>query len=474
MTSLIVMDCRTMINSRALWQCWKYGIALMGLALLSSGCSMSQPAVRPTGTPITVVSAATVIPDPPDDIRPVSTSLPDVVPSASITPALTPTTAEATLTPTNISLSKRQQILAEVWTTINDNYLYADFRGLDWSAVREEYVPFVEQSSSDEAFYRLLDTMVQRLNDNHSRVLAPSAAKREDVLSSGRDEQVGIGAITLPLADSLLIQHVFPDSPADRAGLRARDRIVAVDGTFYSQANIQGPAGSKVRLTVVRPGEASRDMVITRRLVEGRITPNWRILPGQVGYLEITTLWVNDMADLAAQALDAMSQRGHLNGLIIDLRHNPGGWRAVLTSLLGHFVRGHVGDFFNRQGDTPLKISDGVTPNLRGVPLAVLIDNGTASYAELLAGILQREAGAIVIGTPSAGNTETIYSYDLTGGARLWVAQEGFRLRDGQNLEGVGVQPDITLTQDWTHYSEDDDPWILEGLRIIREKFGEK
>jgi C-terminal peptidase prc len=340
--------------------------------------------------------------------------------------------------------------------------------------VREEFVPLVERAGSDAEFYRLLGTMIQRLDDNHSRMLAPSAAQKEDVLSSGRDEQVGIGVITLPLPDSLLIQHVFPDSPADRAGLRARDRILAVDGVFYTRANIDGPEGSKVRLTVVRPGEASRDMVITRRLVEGRIIPEARMLPGRVGYLEVTTLWVNDMADLAATSLDAMTRDGQLNGLIIDLRRNPGGWRGVLTGLLGHFVRGPVGDFFSRKGDTPLEINGGAAPDLRGVPLVVLIDEGTASYAELLAGILQHEAGAIVIGAPSAGNTETIYSYDLTGGARLWVAQEGFRLRGGQNLEGAGVQPDMTLTQDWTRYSEGDDPWILEGLRIIRERFGGK
>lgn len=371
-------------------------------------------------------------------------------------------------------LLMRQQILAEVWTTVNDNYLYADFHGVDWAAVREEFMPLVAQAQSDEQFYHLLEQMVVRLDDNHSRLLAPSAAQKEDVLSSGRDEQVGIGVISLPLPDSLLIQHVFPDSPADRAGLRARDRIVAIDGVFYTQAQIEGPSGSKVRITVVRPGEASRDMVLTRRLVEGRITPEARMLPGQVGYLAVTTLWVNDMADLTGQALAELLKGERLNGLILDLRRNPGGWRAVLVGMLNHFVDGYVGDFFSRQGDAPLEIGGDAQPNLRGVPLVVLIDGGTASYAELLASILQHEAGAVVIGVPSAGNTETIYSYDLTGGARLWVAQEGFRLRDGQNLEGVGVQPDIAMSQDWTRYSQAEDPWVLAGLRVIREGFGGK
>jgi C-terminal peptidase prc len=461
-----------MIDFRVSQLLWRRGAALIATALLTASCSAqaAQISARPTGTPVAIVSAVTAIPALTEYVVPTLSP-----PPATTTPAPAATvTARVALAPTRIPLSVRQQILAEVWTTVNDNYLYANFHGLDWAAVREEFVPLVERARSDEEFYHLLGAMIERLDDNHSRMLAPSAAKKEDVLSSGRDEQVGIGVIALPLPDSLLIQHVFPDSPADRAGLRARDRIVAVDGVFYTRADIQGPEGSKVRLTVVRPGEESRDIVITRRLVEGRITPDVRMLPGRVGYLEVTTLWVNDMADLAAASLAAMTREGQLNGLIIDLRRNPGGWRAVLTGLLGHFVRGHVGDFFSRQGDTPLEISGNVAPDLRGVPLVVLIDGGTASYAELLAGILQHEAGAIIIGAPSAGNTETIYSYDLTGGARLWVAQEGFRLRGGQNLEGAGVQPDMTLTQDWTRYSEEDDPWILEGQRIIREGFGGK
>lgn len=455
------------------WRLPLRGAALIAAAALAAGCGArpSQIAPRPTGTPIAVVSAATAIPFPPDDAPPAA---PQATPAPSPTRAPTPVSPPPDLTPTSIPLLMRQQILAEVWTTVNDNYLYADFHGLDWAAVREEFMPLVAHAQSDEEFYHLLEQMVARLDDNHSRLLAPSAAKKEDVLSSGRDEQVGIGVIALPLPDSLLIQHVFPDSPADRAGLRARDRIVAVDGVFYTQARIEGPSGSKVRITVVRPGEASRDMVLTRRLIEGRITPEARMLPGRVAYLEITTLWVNDMADQAGRALSDLQRQGRLNGLILDLRRNPGGWRAVLVSLLSHFVHGHVGDFFSRQGNVPLEITDDAQPDLRGLPLVVLVDGGTASYAELLASILQHEAGAVVIGVPSAGNTETIYSYDLTGGARLWVAQEGFRLRDGQNLEGVGVQPDIVMSQDWTRYSEAEDPWILAGLQVIRGGFGGK
>lgn len=388
-------------------------------------------------------------------------------------PVSTPTSLPAATSalPPALSVADRQLLFMEVWNTIDQNYLYPDFRGLDWQAVRAEFEPRVAAVESDGELYALLSEMVRRLNDEHSRFLAPSAAAREDAFSTGREQQVGIGVLTVLVSDGALIQTVFPDSPAAQAGLRPRDRIVAVDGViFQSGRDIEGPEGSQVRLTVMRPGEEIRDVVLTRRAVEGRITPMVRRLPGDVGYLSISTLWVNDMDAQVNGALTDLVVERPLNGLILDLRGNPGGWRSVLTGLLSHFVRGEVGVFFNKHHRMPLHIEAGGGPDLRGLPLAILIDGGTASYAELLAGILQIEAGAYVVGTPSAGNTETIYAYELANGARLWVAQEGFLLSNGVNLEGRGVQPDAVMSLDWTRYSEAADPGILQALQLLYDQ----
>jgi carboxyl-terminal processing protease len=439
-------------------------LALIGALLAGCATRASSAPPRPPGTPIAVVPAATAFPEAPrPTLAPSATPRASAVPSPSAAPTATPLAAAA-----------RQQIFNEVWTTIDENYLYPDFGGVNWAAVRDEFQPRVDAAATDAAFYELIGQMVNRLGDQHSRFLPPSAAQRQDELTSGREEQVGIGVITLPLADALLIQHVFPDSPADRAGLRPRDRIVTIDGFFFAQRSLQGPAGTPVRLTVVRPGEPSRDIVIVRRHVEGLIEPTARLLPGNIGYLNITTLWVSDMDRLVSEALASLSGPAPLDGLIIDLRSNPGGWRSVLTGILGHFVQGEVGQFTSRKGDLPLVIEPGASPDLRGVPLVVLVDNATASYAELIAAVLQRQAGAVVVGAHSAGNTETIYSYELTGGARLWVAQEGFRLKDGTTLEGVGVQPDIAQLDDWTRFSETADPGIELATQMLTRSAGGK
>ncbi|MFV9505273.1 MAG: S41 family peptidase [Oscillochloridaceae bacterium umkhey_bin13] len=423
------------------------------VALSSSAVPVATPAVlEPTRVPTAAAPAPTLAP----------------------TATTAPTNAGPPTTPTPISATTRQQIFNEVWAIVNEHYLYDDFGGVDWATVRDDFEPRIAVAATDAAFYELLGFMVGRLGDDHSRFLPPQAAQREDTLSSGREEQVGIGVIALPMGDGLLIQHVFPDSPAQRAGLLPRDRIVAIDGVFYTASDIQGPEGTSVRLTVVRPGEGSLDIVLTRRRVEGRITPLARRLPGEIGYLSVTTLWVSDMDRQVAEALHELTASGPLRGMVLDLRSNPGGWRNVLTGILSHFVRGEVGNFTSRKGDTALVISAPTSPDLRGLPLVVLIDSGTASYAELLAAILQSHAGAVIVGAPSPGNTETIYSYEITGGGRLWVAQEGFSLKNGIELEGIGVQPDITVLDDWTRFSERDDPGLTTALRLLAPGAGGK
>lgn len=437
--------------------------ACMSLLLALAGCGPAMVAVSSASTPTPPLSTFTPLPPTPSATPLPPTETPGITPSPTVTP-----TATLVPSPTSIALVDRQELFDQVWRTVNDHYLYPDFGGVDWNATREEFAPKIEAATSNEQVYALLTEMVDRLGDEHSRFLAPSAAKEEDALSTGREEQVGIGVITVAAGDGAWIQHIFPDSPAQEAGLRRRDRIIAVDGVFFNAGgDIQGPEGSQVRLTLIRPGEEPRDVVLTRRKVEGRITPLVRRLEGDVGYLGVTTLWVSDMAEQVSAELTAMTAEKPLRGMIIDLRGNPGGWQPVLTGILSHFVRGEVGTFYSQRADKPLLIDAGAGPDLRGLPLVVLIDRGTASYAEVIAAVLQREAGARVIGIRSSGNTETIYAYEFMGGARLWVAQEGFRLRSGDNLEGAGVQPDIDQTEDWTRFSEEADPAILAALQIL-------
>ncbi len=357
----------------------------------------------------------------------------------------------------------RQALFETTWQTVNEYYVDPNFNDVAWDGVWQEFLPRVRAAENDAAFYELMQAMVTRLGDNHSRFLPPSVAVAEEATRNGNSTQHGVGIVTYPSSHGLMIQHVFADSPANDADLRPRDRIVRInDAAPQNGSALHGVAGSTVTLTILRPGETTfRTVHLTRQRVEGRVSPSIRRLPDNIGYIAIPTLWVDDIDRQVSSALTDLVVQQQVQGLVIDLRGNPGGWRSVMTGILGHFVQGRVGTFYSRHANEALRVDSNPTPDLRGVPLAVLIDEHTASYAEVLAAVLRDEAAAYIVGVPSAGNTETIYAYELEDGSRLWLAQEDFRLRSGDTLEDRGVQPDQTITTDWTLYSVDDDPYIL-------------
>jgi len=359
---------------------------------------------------------------------------------------------------------------------VDDIYLYPDFNGLDWQAIHAEYEPKALAAATAPEFYSILSEMVDRLKDDHSVYLPPWAAREQDGRASGNTNYVGIGIVISTEQDSIVVLYVFPGSPAEEAGLKRRDRITAVDGEPFASptagpSKIRGPAGTLVTLTVRSPGQPPRNVAIERRGITGTIKPYGARLESspRIGYLVIPDLWVKDISEWTEQELRELLDGEPLAGLIIDLRGNGGGFRRVLEGIVSQFVTGNMGEFYTQQTSYPLTVWTGKLFNqLRDVPLVVLVDKGTQSNAEILAAALQSKGRAKVVGVTTAGNTETIFAYELDDGSRLWVAQEGFKLTDGTNLEGRGVIPDAVIDLDWTNYSEQDDPHILKAIEILK------
>ena len=453
-------------------------IALASCGPFGGAAPTDQPTDQPAGPP-TVTTIAR---------RPTLTPRPAVPPRPSVTPVAAPSaeptaepTAEGTAGPTAtprppLTGAAREQLFNDVWQTVNEHYLYPDFNGVDWEQVRRDFEPQVQAAVTDEDFYTVLSAMVEKLNDEHSRFAPPEEAEYEDAVSSGTDTYVGIGVLTNPEPGAAFVTLVFPDSPAAEGGIQRGDRITAVNGEpFNDTGQIRGPENSPVTLTIQTPQAEPREVTLTRRPVVGRITPSSRRLPNDpsIGYLLIPSLWADDMHTLVIGELAALRQGElPLRGVVMDLRSNGGGWRTVLEGILAQFTSGNVGDFFSSGEAYALDIEPGPEfETYHQLPLVVLVDAGSASYAEVLAGSLQF-AGATVIGVPSAGNTETIFQYNFDDGSRLWVAQEGFKLPDGTNFEGAGVQPDIVVSDDWTRYSIPNDPTILQAIDTINQKTG--
>ena len=451
------------------------------MLVLLAGCSpfwAAQPIMTPTAAPTEIALAPSETPQPSATPAPSPITQPSATPAPTSAPTATPEPTalpEATATPSEpLTSEQRDQLFNDVWTTVNDNYLYPDFNGVDWEQVRRDFAPQVQAAVSDADFYTVLSAMVDKLNDDHSRFAPPEDARYEDAISSGTDTYVGIGVLSVTETNAALVTLVFADSPAAEAGIERGDRIISVDGQPFTDVNqIRGEAGTTVQLTVRGPQAESRELTLTRRAIQGKITPSSRRLPNApaIGYVLIPSLFADDMHTQVISQLAALKTGDvPLNGLILDLRSNGGGWRNVLQGILAQFTSGNVGDFFNGGETSPLEIAPGAEfETYHRLPLVVLVDNASVSYAEVLAGALQYQ-GATVIGVPSQGNTETIYQYNFDDGSRLWVAQEGFKLPDGTDFEGVGVQPDIVVAEDWSNYSLPNDPAILQAIAVIQEK----
>jgi C-terminal processing protease CtpA/Prc len=158
-----------------------------------------------------------------------------------------------------------------------------------------------------------------------------------------------------------------------------------------------------------------------------------------------------------------------LNGLIIDVRSNSGGYVHLMRNTIALFHSGgSIGSTSGRTERTEQQIPEGQTiPGLADLPIAVLISDETASAAEMFAAGMQVLGRAVIVGMPSAGNTENLYSYTYDDGSRLLLAQVAYRLPDGTLIEDRGVLPDRVVDVEWWRYDLLDDPQLLVARDVV-------
>jgi len=391
-------------------------------------------------------------------------------------------TSTVTPSPTAVSpaQARHQAIFERVWTLVKENYVYADYNGVDWDAVYAEFAPRVAAAEDDEAFWKLMAEMIERLGDDHSVFVDPQGVAEEDRQAEGNLDYVGIGIYLDPPHDGrdyAVVLMVFPDSPAEQSGLQPHERILEVAGIPVRDNldGLLGPVGTTVTATVQKPGEAPRVLTFTRARIQTRLPIPHHVIPtpeGEVAYLLIPTLVDETIGQRTRELLASLAQEHELRGLILDLRINGGGTYQVLEELLSTFTAGKMGSFVRRGGTSQvLMIQANPVPGLPpDLPLVILVGPETVSFAEVLSGSLQAVGRAYLIGLPTAGNVEAIYPYDLEDGSRLWLAEESFVPVTGERWEGRGVQPDERVEQAWEDFSSDEEDLALQtALRYLQE-----
>jgi C-terminal peptidase prc len=409
----------------------------------------------------------------------IPTPTPIVVTAASPTPIVEPTpTAASTLDPE--TTTRHQRIFEQVWNTVDAQYVYPDFNGLNWAAVYDEFRARIDAGLSDEDFWRAMSEMIDRLGDDHSTFVTPAEAQEEDAQLQGDLSYVGIGVYSGIQADKqqAVIFTVFPGSPADEAGLRAHDAILAIDGRPVVAADgasnldlLRGPSGVDLALRVRSPGEAPREGFLIRRRIDGALRATGQLLDSpdgrRIGYLMVPSLWDAGIKSSARQALAALMAGGRLDSLIVDMRINGGGVSTNLLALLGIFTDGQRGEFAGRDQPRPLTVIAEPIGNSQDVPLIILVGPDTESYAEVFSGVLREAGRARLVGMTTAGNIETVYGYDFEDGSRAWIARETFVPPSGEDWEQAGLVPDMIVDAAWDEFTDEDDPCLAAALQLL-------
>jgi carboxyl-terminal processing protease len=339
--------------------------------------------------------------------------------------------------------------------------------------------------------YSAISGMVDALGDTgHSRFMSPEVVAAENRQIQGEFE--GIGALlNVNEAGNPVILAPMDGSPAQKAGLRPGDIILEVNGEDVSQSplnevvrRVLGPAGTDVTLTVRSPDNNQvRQVTITRaRIVVRNVT--WQMLPGtDVAHVRIAA-YSNNITDDLINALDAAREQG-ARGILLDLRNNPGGLLNEAIGVVSQFLEeGSVMQTKNAQGkvtDIPVK-GRGVMTDL---PVVVLINQGSASAAEITAGALQDYGRATLVGQQTFGTGTVLNQFRLSDGSALLLATELWLTPKGRAIWHQGIAPDVVvelppevapsipenernLTAEGLKNLEDTQ--LLKGLEVLQEK----
>ena len=325
-----------------------------------------------------------------------------------------------------------------------------------WEIVSQE---FYKQPIDQDAMMRgAIRGMLDTLGDPHTTLLDPSVSQR--AREQTRQKFQGIGARIDERDGQILIHSVFNDSPAQNAGLKSGDIIVAVDGTLiegdtveHTALRIRGQAGTDVVLTIKRGDDEPFDVTITRAEV---VIPSLttETLSGNVGYIRLWSFGALT-ADELHTTLESLID-DEAPGLILDLRDNPGGLLGTAIRVTSEFLdRGTVVLYEEQaQQQRPYRVrSSGVA---RNIPLVVLVNERSASASEIVAGALSHYGRAVIIGQRTYGKGTVQLPHDLSDGSQLRVTIARWLTPGRESISEVGIAPDIEIEADIMDSLEED------------------
>lgn len=342
-----------------------------------------------------------------------------------------------------------------------------------WDMVNEMYV---DQPVDKTVLMRgAIKGMLEALGDQHSSYLDPKMYEEANAHLQG-EEYEGIGAWVDVTGDYLRIISPMPGSPAEKAGLRSGDEVLAIDGEDmtgkdgeYARQHVLGPRGSIVKLTIHRAGVDEPLEINVERAAITTPTLATKMLDNDIAYVQLFTFGDTTGADLKQAISGLMVQNP--KGMILDLRNNGGGYLETAIEVVSQFIpNGTV--MIEQYGDGRKEVYEAKPGGLATqIPLVVLVNEGSASASEIVAGAIQDRQRGYLVGVQSYGKG-SVQNYmplvDNQGAVRVTIAR--WLTPDGRQIHKIGLRPDFVIELTQEDAAAGKDVQLDQAIKVLLEK----
>lgn len=333
---------------------------------------------------------------------------------------------------------------------------------------------YVEKVDAQKLMYGAINGMLREL-DPHSAFLKPDDYKELQIETKGKFGGLGI---EISLRDGILtVVSPLEDTPADRAGILANDQIIKIDeqptqdmSLMEAVQKMRGPKGTKVKLTIIRKGERKPlEFELVRDMISIQSVKSRSLEPGY-GYLRISSFQSGTSSDLR-KALDQLETENQpLSGLVLDLRNDPGGLLDQAVEVSDEFLEeGLIVYTGGRLDSQKMRFEAHKNSKPRPYPVVVLVNAGSASASEIVAGALQDHKRAIVLGEPTFGKGSVQTVIPLNDGSAIRLTTSLYYTPSGRSIQAKGIEPDIVVKRE-TPPKEEGEENNTDDFRRIREK----
>ncbi|HEY8697079.1 MAG TPA: S41 family peptidase [Rhizomicrobium sp.] len=328
--------------------------------------------------------------------------------------------------------------------------------GKAYAVVRASYV---EQPQDSDLVEGAISGMLSNL-DPHSSYFDPRTFAAMQVKTEGQYGGVGL---VIGLEESLVrVIQPIDDTPASKAGIKAGDHILSIDGKLMTgvklddvQDKLRGPAGTKVTLTILRDGVKDPfDLTLVRQVIAVEAVTEKRV--GDVGYIKIPAF--NERTSTGVRsAVQALQKQGSIKGYVVDLRDDGGGLLDQAIAVSDDFLDGgEIVSVRGRHKEDTQRFNAQPGDIVQGKPLIVLVNGGSASASEIVAGALQDHRRATIVGTVSfgKGSVQTVIPLDEGRAGALHITTARYYTPSGRSIQTTGIAPDVGVAEDATDVND--------------------